>query len=162
MLGIERILTPKGRLKAIIRDAETGELLHESPWFENLITTVGKQYFISAWNGAAARTLSNAQGGLLIGDGTTAANVADTNLAAATNKVRIALDAGFPSTTGTTTTYQFTVASGVGNFTHSEFGLTNASAVALADGVLITRLLAGPFTKSAAVTITYVYQLTQA
>lgn len=162
MLGNDQNKTPKGRLKAKFYCAETGELLHESPWFDNLITTVGKQFFIDAWDGAAARTLSNAQGGLLIGDGTTAPAVTDTNLAAATNKVRIALDATYPIRSGTTVTYQFTVASGVGNFNHAEFGLTNASSTALTDGVLVTRLLAGPFNKTTAVTIVYIYQLTQA
>lgn len=60
------------------------------------------------------------------------------------------------------TTFVVTVASGSANFNHAEFGLTNASATALADGVLITHLLGGPFNKTTAVVIVYTYTLTQA
>ena len=161
MLGSDVLVPAVGRLRFDVLDGDGGPVLWASDWTSNLITTAGKQFFLDAADGAAARTLSNAQGGLLIGDGSTAPAVGDTNLAG-TNKFRQALDATFPSRTGTTVTYQFTVATGSANFVHNEFGLTNASSTALSDGVLITHLLAGPFTKTAAVSIIYTYALSQA
>lgn len=75
-------------------DPATRVLLETNEW-DNLVTTVGKTYFLQAATGAAARVLNNAQGGFLIGDGTVAPAVGDTNLSGM-NKYRQAFDAGYP------------------------------------------------------------------
>lgn len=136
-----------------------GELVSVMEW-DNLVTTNGKNYFLQAATGSAARVLNNAQGGFLIGDGTTAAAVGDTNLAG-TNKYRQGFDPTYPQTSGNVTTIVVTVASANANFNHSEYGLTNASTTALSDGVLITRLLGGPLNKTTAWVVAYTYTLTQ-
>jgi len=124
-----------------------------SPWYENLVTTNGKNYFAQA--GSASRP--TAITGFLIGNGSTAAAVGDTNLSGA-SKYRQAFDSATAS--GAVTTYVTTVAAGNATFTNNEFGITNATTTALSDGVLITHLIAGPYTKGASDVIAYTYQLT--
>lgn len=127
--------------------------LHASDWYDNLVTTVGKNYF--AQDGSSSRP--TAITGFLVGNGSTAANVADTNLSGA-SKYRQAFDSNTAS--GAVVTYTTTIAAGNATFVNNEFGITNATTTALSDGVLITHLIAGPYTKGASDVIAYVYQLT--
>lgn len=157
---LEDSVTITGRMRC---GRITGAGVIWSEWVDNLVTTFGKNYFLDAADGAVTRFLSAAQGGLLIGNGTTAAAVGDTNLSGAT-KYRQSMDAGFPTTSGLTRIYQFTVlqATTAANFQHTEFGLTNASTTALSDGGLITHLVKiGGFQKDTDSGLVYQYALTQ-
>jgi hypothetical protein len=130
-------------------------LRYVSPEFRNLVTTAGKNFFLQRANGTAVTALS----GFLIGNGSTAAAVGDTALSGA-SKYRQAFDS--VSTVGAVTTYTTTVAAGNATFVNNEFGVTNATTTAMSDGVLVTHLIAGPYTKAAPDVIVYVYALTQA
>jgi hypothetical protein len=151
MLGNDNIPCPIGRLRSRGFDVD-GNLLWDVTE-ENLVTTVGKRFFIDRANAAAG---VGPLTGLVIGNGTTPATVGDTALAGGTTYYQ-AFDSGFPTRTNEVATYRVTLALNVANFPHSEFGLTTASS----GGILVTRLLSGPFTKNAQTGIVYDYTLTQ-
>lgn len=147
----------KGVLSFKVYDRYVSEetLKYTSPEYENLVTTVGKNYISSGMSSTRPTAVS----GFLIGNGNTPAAVADTALSGA-SKYRQAFDSAV--TVGAVTTYTTTVAAGSATFVNNEFGITNATTTAMSDGVLITHLIAGPYTKAAADVIVYVYAFTQA
>lgn len=153
----EELVTATGALsfKVYDRYVSPKTLKYTSPMYKNLVTTIGKNYLASA----ASATRPTVVSGFLIGNGNTAPLVGDTALSGA-SKYRQGFDSA--TTSGAVTTYTTTVGAGNATFINNEFGITNATTTALTDGVLITHLLGGPYTKAALDVIVYVYTLTQA
>ena len=94
------------------------------------------QCLIGNGTGTGSQTLTyfnNANAHIGVGDSSTAAAASQTDLVAATNKTRIAMDATYPQHTDGTSagalviTFRVTAGSGVANFAWNEWGIFNAS-----------------------------------
>jgi hypothetical protein len=100
----------------------------------NLFTYGGVSLIWELVKDVAVDAFDNTNSYLGVGDSNTAAAATQTDLQAATNKVRAAMTATFPTHTDGTTlathaqiVYKSTFAAGTGTFTWNEFGLFNAS-----------------------------------
>jgi hypothetical protein len=92
-----------------------------------------------------------------IGDSATAAAVGQTDLQAASNKLRKVMDATFPSRSGQVMTFKSTFATSDANYAWNEIALFNAAST----GTMFSRaVIASPFTKTSALSITATYSLT--
>jgi hypothetical protein len=103
--------------------------------------------------GVAGTVFSNANARLGVGDSTTAAAASQTDLQAAANKVRVAMDATYPSRAGTVLTFQSSFGSAVANWVWNEWGIFNAAAA----GSMLNRKVEALGTKA---TGTWVLQVT--
>ena len=83
-----------------------------------------------------------------MGDSTTAAAVGQTDLQAATNKLRKAMDAGFPWVWEGTVTWQATFGTSDANWAWQEWGVFNAAAA----GTMLNRKVTSLGTKTSAAT----------
>lgn len=87
----------------------------------------------TATAGQALTYFNNAQAAIGVGDSTTAAAASQTNLQAATNKLRKAMDATYPQHTDATTSgaasivFRSTFASAEANFAWQEWGVFNSA-----------------------------------
>ena len=70
----------------------------------------------------------NANAHLGVGDSTTAFAAAQTDLQAATNKVRVAMEATYPQRAANVLTFRSSFGSAVGNFAWQEIGVFNSDA----------------------------------
>jgi hypothetical protein len=107
------------------------------------LTTAGRNHLASALTGGGI-PFDAANARLGVGDSSTAFAVGQTDLQAATNKLRKAVD-GAPDVTGNVVTYVATFASGEANFNWREFGLFNAAAA----GTMFSRVVSDQGTKVA-------------
>jgi hypothetical protein len=96
---------------------------------------------------------SNARIG--VGDGTTAFNASQTDLQG-TNKVRKAMDSGYPTRSGTTMTFQSTFTGSEANFAWNEWGVFNAAT----GGVMLNRKVESLGTKASGSTWVLQVQIT--
>ena len=94
------------------------------------LTTAGAVHIAGAIIGEALTDYDAANGYLGAGDDNTAFSVAQTNLQAVTNKVRVVQDGGYPSRSSNVLTFRATAGSSVGNFAWLENALFNASSAA--------------------------------
>lgn len=108
------------------------------------LTNAGRDFIASAI-GESVTLFNNGNAYLGVGDSTTAFAAAQTDLQAATNKLRKAMDATFPQRSGNVVTYRATFASGDANFSWQEFGLFNASS----SGTMMNRKVSNQGTKTA-------------
>lgn len=116
---------------------------------DNLVVTVGKQMIMDRLYGLSA---VGAMTRLGVGTSNTAAAVGNTAL---TGGVFVAFDST-PTRSSLTVTSQATFGTGTANITWAEMGSDNGT-------TLLSRIAPiGPFTKTSAVSIIVVYQLTQA
>ena len=99
------------------------------------LTNTGTDLITSLLVGAGGTVFSHANAYLGVGDSTTAFDPAQTDLQASSNFYRNAMDASFPTISGTTLVFQSTFPTGVANFTWSEWGTFNASS----GGVMLNR-----------------------
>lgn len=87
----------------------------------------------TATGGQTLTYFNNGNAHIGVGDSSTAAAAGQTDLQAATNKTRVAMDATYPQHTDGTTagaltiTFRMTAGSGVANFAWNEWGVFNAS-----------------------------------
>lgn len=111
----------------------------------NLLMTAGADTLIKGLIGSAITVFSNANAFIGVGDSATAEAVGQTDLQAASNKVRQAMDSTFPTHTGGTNTvvFQATFGSGSANFVWNEFGIFNAASV----GTMLNRKVSSLGTK---------------
>ncbi len=100
----------------------------------NLLTYGGASILWEALIGAAITAFSNANAYIGVGDSSTAAAATQTDLQAATNKLRKAMDATYPQHTDGTgassnaqIVFKSTFGSGDANFAWQEWGIFNAS-----------------------------------
>jgi len=115
----------------------------------NLLVNSGIALMLDLLIGAGGTVYSNANAYLGIGDSTTAAAAGQTDLQAATNKVRHAMDATFPSRSGQTLTFRSTFLTSEGNFSIQEQGTFNASTA----GTMLNRKVTDLGTKTSASTL---------
>lgn len=94
----------------------------------NLLVNAGIQLMLDKLIGAAGTVFDNTNAYIGVGDSTTAAAASQTDLQAATNKVRVGMDATYPSRSGQTMTWRSTFGSGQGNFHWQEWAIFNAAA----------------------------------
>jgi hypothetical protein len=81
--------------------------------------------------GEALTAFNNANAYLGVGDSATAFATSQTDLQAATNKVRVAMMATYPSRSANAMTFQSSFGSAVGNFAWAEVAAFNASTAAV-------------------------------
>jgi hypothetical protein len=93
----------------------------------NLLVTAGITAMLTLLIGGGGTAFNNANTYLGVGDSTTAAAIGQTDLQAATNKLRKAMDATFPSVATNVLTAKATFATGDANWAWQEWALFNAS-----------------------------------
>lgn len=123
-------------------------LLCKLPWFQpelepepyevshivgNLALTEGITVVAGLIIGNGATAFNNANSYLGVGADTTAADAAQTGLQAPSNKLYKAMDATFPSISGSTITWQATFGTSEANFDWREFTIANGSSDAAAN-----------------------------
>lgn len=91
-----------------------------------------------------------------VGDSSTAFDPSQTDLQAATNKLRLPMDSGFPTSSGNQMTFQATFGPADANFAWNEWGVFNG----LTAGTMLVRKVqtigSGPKTSGATWTLTVV------
>lgn len=101
----------------------------------------------------------NSRAAIGVGDSATAVNATQTDLVAASNKLRKAMNATFPSRASQVTTWRSTFGTSEANWQWNESGLFNS--VTAATGTMLCRALVGsPFTKTSALSIDAIYTIT--
>jgi hypothetical protein len=93
----------------------------------NILVNAGIALLWDALMGTAITAFSNANARLGVGDSTTAAAATQTDLQAATNKLRKAMDATYPSRVAQTVTFKSTFGSTDANFAWQEWGVFNSA-----------------------------------
>ncbi len=99
---------------------------------------------VQAGIGAAVTAFNNANAYIGVGDSTTAFAVGQTDLQAATNKLRKAMDATYPSGASNVITFRSTFATGDANYAWQEWGVFNASSA----GTMLNRKVESLGTKT--------------
>ena len=121
------------------------------------LTTAFRDFVASITAGAGGTAFNNANSYIGVGDSTTAFSAGHTDLQAATNKFRKAMDATYPQVAANVQTFRSTFATGDANFAWQEWGVFNASS----GGTMMNRKVESLGTKTSAqswqvtVTITY-------
>lgn len=108
------------------------------------ITDAGRNHLVQAGVGAAVTPFNNANSYIGVGDSTTAFAAGQTDLQAATNKLRKAMDATYPSGGANVLTFRSTFATGDANFAWNEWGVFNAAAA----GTMLNRKVESLGTKT--------------
>lgn len=103
--------------------ADLYEVLELAP---NLFLTAGITALLKLAAGQAATAFSAANARLAVGDSTTAAAAGQTDLQAATNKVRQVVDSA-PVVSGNQISFAATFGTALANFTWNEVGVVNAA-----------------------------------
>lgn len=93
----------------------------------NILVTNGLQLLLDALIGVGITAFSNANARIGVGDSTTAAAIGQTDLQAATNKLRKAMDATFPSRAGTTMSWKSSFTAAEANYVWNEWAIFNAA-----------------------------------
>ena len=140
-------------LAPIALDGQGQPMVYEA---DNILVNVGIQLLLDLLIGAGGTVFSNANAYIGIGDSNTAVAASQTDLQAASNKVRKAMDATYPSRASQTMTWRCTFATSEGNFSIQEAAIFNASSA----GVMLNRLLAALGTKTSATTLQVTCTLT--
>jgi hypothetical protein len=112
----------------------------------NMLVNNGAQLLEDALIGTAITAFSNANARIGVGDSATAASASQTDLQAATNKLRKAMDATFPSRASQTLTFKSTFASADANYAWNEWAIFNAASGATS---MLNRKVESMGTKSA-------------
>lgn len=90
------------------------------------LTDAGRNHLVQAGIGAAVTPFNNANSYIGVGDSSTAFAAGQTDLVAATNKTRKAMDATYPSGGSNVITFRATFGTGDANFAWNEWGTFNA------------------------------------
>lgn len=114
--------------------------------FNNILVNVG---MAEMWNLVTAQggtAFSNANAYIGVGDSAVAAAVGQTDLQAAVNKLRVAMDATYPNApVNGLEQWRSTFSGGQANFAWNEFAVFNAAAA----GTMLNRLVSAQGTKTA-------------
>jgi hypothetical protein len=108
------------------------------------LVNAARDLICNALVGNAITAYNNANAYIGIGDSATAFAVSQTDLQAATNKTRKAMDATYPQLATNVITFRSTFASSDANYTWAEYGVFNAST----GGTMLLRNTATMGTKS--------------
>jgi hypothetical protein len=109
------------------------------------LTNGGRDLIAAAVHGFTYTAFNNANAYLGVGDSSTAFAVAQTDLQAATNKLRKGMDATFPTQAANVITSQSTFGSAEANWVWNEFGTFNNSSA----GTMLQRKVSALGTKTA-------------
>ncbi len=120
------------------------------------LTDAGRNFMVQSTIAAAGTPFSNANSYIGVGDSTTAFSAAHTDLQAASNKLRKAMDATYPSGGSNVITFRSTFATGDANFAWQEWGVFNASSA----GTMLSRKVESLGTKTSAQTWQFTVTLT--
>lgn len=101
---------------------------------------------VQAAIGATPTFFNNANSYIGVGDSTTTFASSQTDLQASTNKVRVAMDATYPSGGSNVITFRATFGTGSANFAWQEWGTFNASSA----GTMLSRKVESLGTKTSA------------
>lgn len=93
----------------------------------NILVDAGIAKMLDLLIGAGGTVFSNANAYIGVGDSTTAASAGQTDLQAATNKFRDAMEATYPSRSGNVLTFRSAFATGEANFAWEEWAIFNGS-----------------------------------
>jgi hypothetical protein len=120
------------------------------------ITNAGRDFMVASTVAAASTPFSNANSYIGVGDSTTAFAASQTDLIAATNKLRKAMDATYPQLATNVVTFRSTFATTDANFAWQEWGVFNASSA----GTMLNRKVESLGTKTSAQTWQFTVTLT--
>lgn len=110
------------------------------------ITTAGVTAMLKKILGEAQTIFDNANAYIGSGDSTTAFAIGQTDLQAATNKLRKAMDSTYPQRTGLAVDFRATFATSDANYAWQEWGIFNNSSA----GDMLTRKVESLGTKTSA------------
>lgn len=122
----------------------------------NILVTVGITLLLDLLIGAAGTVLSNGNARLGVGDSSAAESVGQTDLQAASNKLRKGMVGGFPAVASPKVTFQSSFGSSEANFTWAEVGTFNAGS----GGTMFNRKVQALGTKSSGATWTLTEDIT--
>jgi len=131
---------------------------YEDPLYvENAVMNTGGALALDLIIGAGGTAFNNANSYLGVGDSTTANSAAFTDLQAATNKLRKAMNATYPSRASQVVTFKATFGSSDANYAWQEYGVFNAST----GGTMLCRAVSSLGTKASGTSwdLTYTLQL---
>lgn len=120
------------------------------------ITDAGRNHLVQAGIGAAVTAFNNANAHIGVGDSTTAFAVGQTDLQAASNKTRKAMDATFPSGGSNVIVFRSTFGQSDANFAWNEWAVFNASS----GGTMLNRKVESLGTKTSTQTWQFTTTLT--
>ncbi len=93
------------------------------------LTNAGRDHFANSIFGTAVTPFNNANASIGVGDSATAFAVTQADLVAGTNRLRKAMDAGYPTQSPTNVlTFRSTFGTAEANFTWNEWGVFNTTA----------------------------------
>lgn len=142
------------------RTNEKGERTSSKPYQvieqENAYTNAGGVALLNLLIGAGGTAFNNANSYLGVGDSTTAFSAAHTDLQAATNKLRKAMNATFPSLSGQVMTFKSTFTTSDANYAWQEIAIFNASTA----GTMLCRIVNNYGTKTSSASWDLTYTLT--
>ena len=110
------------------------------------ITNAMRDLLANAAVGTAYTAFNNANAYIGVGDSTTAFAAAQTDLQAATNKLRVAMDATYPQQATNVLTFRSTFSTAQANYAWQEWGVFNASSA----GTMFNRKVESLGTKTSA------------
>jgi hypothetical protein len=149
-----RIESPEWRCRWRIDKFDGDSPLESVEGEGNLLMTNGANALWTALTGGSITAFSNANATIGVGDSTTAENASQTDLQASTNKLRKALNAGYPQVSTNQVTFQATFGSSDANFAWNEFAVFNASS----SGTMLNRKVSSIGTKASG--STWVFSIT--
>lgn len=120
------------------------------------ITDAGRNHLVQAGIGAAVTAFNNANSYIGVGDSSTAFAAGQTDLSAASNKLRKAMDATYPQGATNVLTFRSTFGTSEANFAWNEWGIFNASS----GGTMLSRKVESLGTKTSAQTWQFTVTLT--
>lgn len=120
------------------------------------LVDAGRNFMVQSTIAAAATPFNNANSYIGVGDSTTAHAVGQTDLQAATNKMRKAMDATYPSGATNVITFRSTFATTDANWAWQEWGIFNASSA----GTMLSRKVESLGTKTGTQTWQFTTTLT--
>lgn len=110
----------------------------------NILVNAGIQLMLDKLIGGAGTVFDNTNAAIGVGDSSTAAAASQTDLQASTNKVRVGMDATFPSRSGQTMTWRSSFGPSQANFAWQEWAIFNATS----GGTMLNRKVESLGTKS--------------
>jgi len=123
---------------------DDGNFIERRVILGNILVNAGIQLMEDLLIGAGGTTYANANARIGVGDSSTAAAVGQTDLQAATNKLRKVMDATFPSRSGQTVTWKSSFTTSEANYAWNEWAVFNAATA----GTMLNRKVESLGTKS--------------
>jgi hypothetical protein len=151
---------PRGIFKLEKFNVRDDGTLEDQPFetleFQNAYVNAGGAALLDRLIGTSPTAWDNSNAYLGAGDSSSATTAGMTDLQAASNKLRKAMDATFPSRSGQVMTWKATFASGDANYAWNEAALFNASAA----GTMLCRIAQTMGTKASGTSWTLTYTIT--